>query len=123
MTNHVALATLTPTAVAATVPDIPPAAALCPVPTEPAPTEPAPVPVAVPALAPAPRRRAWRRIRARRASGLRSAGQAGQATAEYALVLLGVAAIALLVTAWAAKSGKIAGLFDAVMDQLISKVR
>ena len=49
--------------------------------------------------------------------------QAGQATAEYALVLLGVAAIALLVTAWAAKSCKIGDLFDAVIDQLIAKVR
>ena len=56
-------------------------------------------------------------------SRLLRCGQAGQATAEYALVLLGVAAIALLVTAWAAKSGKIGDLFDAVIDQLIAKVR
>ncbi|MGN6695570.1 MAG: DUF4244 domain-containing protein, partial [Aquihabitans sp.] len=46
----------------------------------------------------------------------------GQATAEYALVLLGAAAIALLLAAWAAKSGAIGKLFDAVVDQLISKV-
>lgn len=45
----------------------------------------------------------------------------GQATAEYALVLLGAAAIALLLAAWAAKSGKIGQLFDAVVDQLIDK--
>ncbi len=114
MTNHVALATNASTTASTTEPGIPPAAARRPVSIEPTP---------VPALATTPRRGAWRRIRARSASGLRSAGQAGQATAEYALVLLGVAAIALLVTAWAAKSGKIAGLFDAVMDQLISKVR
>ena len=49
--------------------------------------------------------------------------QDGQATAEYALVLLGVAAVALLLAAWAAKSGKIGQLFDAVMDQLIGKAR
>jgi len=49
-------------------------------------------------------------------------GQRGQATAEYALVLLGVATVALLLAAWAAKSGKIGRLFDAVIDQLISKV-
>ena len=49
--------------------------------------------------------------------------QSGQATAEYALVLLGVAAIALLLAAWAAKSGKIGELFDAVVDQLISKAK
>ena len=49
--------------------------------------------------------------------------QSGQATAEYALVLLGVAAIALVLAAWAAKSGKIAKLFDSVVDQLINKAR
>ena len=49
--------------------------------------------------------------------------QRGQATAEYALVLLGVAAIALMVAAWAAKSGKIGQLFDAVVGQLVSKAR
>ena len=48
-------------------------------------------------------------------------GEAGQATAEYALVLLGVAAIALLVVAWAAHSGKIGQLFDAVIGRLIGK--
>lgn len=47
--------------------------------------------------------------------------EAGQATAEYALVLLGAAAIALLLAAWAAKSGKIGQLFDAVVGQLIDK--
>lgn len=50
-----------------------------------------------------------------------SHGEDGQATAEYALVLLGVAAIALLVAAWATKSGKIGQLFDAVIGKLISK--
>ena len=49
--------------------------------------------------------------------------EAGQATAEYALVLLGVAAIALLLAAWAAHSGKIGQLFDSVVDQLIGKAK
>jgi hypothetical protein len=66
------------------------------------------------------------RIRRRLAAGPAShggqRGQRGQATAEYALVLLGVAAIALLLTAWAARSGKIGELFDAVVDSLIHKV-
>lgn len=53
----------------------------------------------------------------------RAGNQRGQATAEYALVLLGVAAVALLVLAWAAQSGKIGQLFDAVVDNLIGKVR
>jgi hypothetical protein len=52
----------------------------------------------------------------------RAAAQAGQATAEYALVLLGAAAIALLLAAWAAKSGAIGRLFDAVVDQLVDRV-
>lgn len=52
-----------------------------------------------------------------------SRADAGQATAEYALVLLGVAAIALLVAAWATKSGMIGQLFDAVIGKLISKAR
>lgn len=53
----------------------------------------------------------------------RSRREAGQATAEYALVLLAAAAIALAVVAWAAKSGKITQLFDSVVDQLIGKAR
>lgn len=66
---------------------------------------------------------------ARRDAGARSVphrgerSEWGQATAEYALVLLGVAAIALLLAAWAARSGKLAELFDAVIDQLIGKAR
>jgi len=50
-------------------------------------------------------------------------GERGQATAEYALVLLGAAAIAVLLAAWAAKSGAISRLFDEVVDQLIEKAR
>jgi hypothetical protein len=37
-------------------------------------------------------------------------------------VLLGAAAIALLLAAWAAKSGAIGDLFDAVVGQLIDEV-
>ncbi len=47
----------------------------------------------------------------------------GQATAEYALVLLGAAAMALLLAAWATKSGKITELFDAVVGHLIDQAR
>ena len=65
--------------------------------------------------------RLQRRLDAR-AIERRSIAEAGQATAEYALVLLGAAAIALLLAAWAAKSGAIGRLFDAVVDQLIGKV-
>lgn len=48
--------------------------------------------------------------------------EAGQATAEYALVVLGAAAIAALVLAWAAGTGKITDLLDAVIDAVIGRV-
>ena len=49
---------------------------------------------------------------------------AGQATTEYALVMLGAAAIALLVVAWATSgggAGRIGELFDRVIDSVISR--
>ena len=46
----------------------------------------------------------------------------GQTTAEYALVLLGAAAVALLVFAWANDTNRISKLLDAVIDSLLSKV-
>ncbi|CAN5236342.1 hypothetical protein BH20ACT3_BH20ACT3_12860 [soil metagenome] len=51
----------------------------------------------------------------------RSRSESGQATAEYALVLLGAAAVALLLAAWAAQSGQIGRLFDAIVGQLIDR--
>ena len=48
----------------------------------------------------------------------RRASQRGQASAEYALVLLGAAAVALLIVSWATHSNKIGELFDAVLDRL-----
>jgi hypothetical protein len=47
--------------------------------------------------------------------------QRGQATAEYALVLLGVAAVALLVGVWAAKTNLIGKLFDLVVNKILRK--
>jgi hypothetical protein len=46
----------------------------------------------------------------------------GQSTAEYALVLLGAAGVALLLVAWATKSGKITKLLDSVLDHVLSQV-
>ena len=46
----------------------------------------------------------------------------GQSTAEYALLLLGAATIALIVVTWATSTGKIGELFDAVVDSIIGKV-
>ena len=46
----------------------------------------------------------------------------GQAVTEYVLLLLGVAAVALAVTAWAAHSGKIGALLDRVFNEITSRV-
>lgn len=46
----------------------------------------------------------------------------GQTTAEYALVLLGAAAIALLLVAWATKTDAIGGLLDAVVNKILDQV-
>ena len=54
-----------------------------------------------------------------------SLDDSGQATTEYALVLLGAAVIALLVVAWATSgggAGKIGRLFDRVIDEVVSRV-
>ena len=48
----------------------------------------------------------------------------GQATTEYALVLLVAAVIALLVIAWATTGdggGKIGGLFDSMFDMILQR--
>jgi hypothetical protein len=46
-------------------------------------------------------------------------GDAGQTTAEYALVLLGGAAIAMLLVTWATKSDVIGKLFDFVLGKIM----
>ena len=49
---------------------------------------------------------------------------AGQATTEYALVLLGAAIIALLVVAWATNgggAGRIGELFDSVIGHVMGR--
>ena len=53
--------------------------------------------------------------------GLSNDGEDGQATAEYALVLLGAAAIALLVVAWATKTNTVGRLLDTVFGHLLGK--
>ena len=46
----------------------------------------------------------------------------GQTVAEYALVLLVVAAIAVAFLVWAKSSGKLDGFFDAIFDKLQNSV-
>jgi Protein of unknown function (DUF4244) len=55
----------------------------------------------------------------------RTRGDRGQATAEYALVLLGAALIGLLVVGWATAgggAGKIGRLLDRVFDAVTRRV-
>ena len=49
----------------------------------------------------------------------------GQATTEYALVLLAAAMVALLVIAWASAGGgaaRISGLFNRVIDSVVDRI-
>lgn len=48
----------------------------------------------------------------------RQGGEGGQTTAEYALVILAAAAVALVLIAWAQSSGKLPAFFDQVIDDL-----
>ena len=52
----------------------------------------------------------------------RARGDAGQSTAEYALVLLGAASVALLLVAWATKTNRVTKLLDGVVDSVLEKV-
>ena len=45
--------------------------------------------------------------------------EAGQSTAEYALVILGAAAIATLLITWATGSHTITALFDKVINKVL----
>jgi Flp pilus assembly pilin Flp len=47
--------------------------------------------------------------------------QAGQTTAEYALVILAAAAIALVLLAWARTSGKLPAFFDQIIDRIVGE--
>lgn len=61
-------------------------------------------------------RRLW--VRRPGPGGTARRPDAGQATAEYALVLLGAAVVAIALVTWATRSGRIGELFDAVFDEL-----
>lgn len=51
-----------------------------------------------------------------------AAGSRGQATAEYVLVLLGAASVALVLIGWLARSGRIEGLLELVFDRITSQL-
>ncbi len=52
----------------------------------------------------------------------RLADDRGQSTAEYALVLLGAAGVALLLVAWATKTDKVTRLLNSVVDRVLDQV-
>lgn len=60
---------------------------------------------------------AWWRARARLAP------ESGQTSAEYALVLLGAGAVALLVLGWASQTDRVGRLLDTVFGQLLKHVK
>ncbi len=70
----------------------------------------------------------WARLEARLVSARRSlvaslgAPERAQATAEYVLVLLGAASVALVLIGWLARSGRIEGLLDQVFDRITSQL-
>ena len=49
---------------------------------------------------------------------IRLAEQVGQTTAEYALVILAAAAVAVVLIAWARSSGRLPAFFDDIIDQV-----
>lgn len=53
----------------------------------------------------------------------RRRSESGQTSAEYALVLLGAASVAILVAIWAKKSNRVGALLDAVFDNLVDMVK
>lgn len=48
-----------------------------------------------------------------------TADDAGQTTAEYALVILGAAGLATLLITWATRSNAIGKLFDSVIGKIL----
>jgi hypothetical protein len=48
-----------------------------------------------------------------------AASEAGQSTAEYALVILGAVAIATLLITWATGSHAISQLFDSIISKIL----
>ncbi|MFO7591167.1 MAG: DUF4244 domain-containing protein [Acidimicrobiia bacterium] len=62
----------------------------------------------------------WNAMRGRVSSPAgRHGGERGQTTAEYALVILGAAAVATALITWASSSNAIKGLFNDVVGKLL----
>jgi len=52
-----------------------------------------------------------------------AADDRGQTSAEYALVLLGAAAVALLIAGWATHTNRVGKLLDSVLDVIRDKAK
>ena len=50
---------------------------------------------------------------------MRLRDERGQTTAEYALVILAAAAIAVVLLVWARSSGKLPEFFDSIIDRIV----
>lgn len=61
-----------------------------------------------------------RRRTVERAPRLPGLDERGQTTAEYALVLIAAATIAMLIVAWAGNTGAINEFFDTVIERITS---
>jgi len=61
-------------------------------------------------------------VRAQTALVGRATDERGQTSAEYALVLLGAAAVALLLVAWATDTDAIGRLLDGVLDRVLGQI-
>jgi Flp pilus assembly pilin Flp len=58
----------------------------------------------------------------RAGTGAARRDQRGQSTVEYALILLGAAAVALAVVAWVTRTDLIGRLFDVVVGSILRQV-
>jgi hypothetical protein len=63
------------------------------------------------------------RARVVASGGASLAKEEGQTTAEYALVILAAAAVALVLLAWAKSSGKLPDFFNKIIDSLSGDVQ
>ncbi|MXW95219.1 MAG: DUF4244 domain-containing protein [Acidimicrobiaceae bacterium] len=67
--------------------------------------------------------RIWTAVMTLLVSALWRRDERGQTTAEYALVLVGAAAVALLLLTWATGSGRIGWLLDKMVDTVANMVK
>lgn len=62
-------------------------------------------------------------LRAGDALERRRRDESGQTSAEYALVLMGAASVALLIGLWARNTDRVGKLLDVVFDNLVKAVK